>query len=467
MIRDLVDGVGTYLERFRRELEELRRKIAPSPNAEVASPPHTLQDGVVRTAAKLAEGSPEFETLGTVAAKAAGREVGDLVFVSPLKHFFRRRGAYLAIARGESVTPESVADDLEKELGKPGTIIRVRHLVSLPWADVEDGIPTVDAGWFRLRRYSVDELKRLLEYEARLVFYPESACYESELRFLSDQWWLEVDDIEELPPVGSISVDFSAISRTLRFTDVSSKVEQALAVVILLRWEDEHGHRSTWWSRLPLGHRVTLRESLFDWPPSIISGDYYDVFENGPEILIRRYRCSRIQELPSLASKVETLATLDEARFIPEVVFRYLLKAVMASGEVSYKIDQLIYHVIAMDALVGSGASGGRSAIFRRIAVLVGDTVGQDVERRVKALYDERSALAHGGRKEEIAPDLSWDAHELLVRATRRAIDFFFSCKVTGQELARDEFLTFLDVLATTRGTARVRELTERWEELY
>lgn len=206
-----------------------------------------------------------------------------------------------------------------------------------------------------------------------------------------------------------------------------------------------------------------MRDSLLEWPPRIVSGDYYDVFDNRPEILLKPYRCSRIQELPALVSKVKTLTEGKETGFDLQVVYQYLIKAALASGEVSYKIDQLIYHVIAMDALVGSGA-GGRSAISRRIAVLVGDRTG-DVEQRVKKLYEARSALVHGGRKEEIPPELSWNAHELLVHATRRAIDLLISYKEAGQELARDEFLAFLDLLATTRSTARIRELAERWKE--
>ncbi|HIE13102.1 MAG TPA: hypothetical protein EYP63_06730 [Desulfotomaculum sp.] len=73
--------------------------------------------------------------------------------------------------------------------------------------------------------------------------------------------------------------------------------------------------------------------------------------------------------------------------------------------------------------------AGGRGAISRRIAILVG---GMNVEDLVKTLYHKRSALVHGGDIDVIKPELVWRAHNLLVRATCRAIDSF-AWKTTGQ----------------------------------
>lgn len=240
-MRDLVGVVDDYLGRFRQELHELQKEILPISGARDASLPNFRRD-VIRVAAERAEQSPEFEALQAAAADAA-REGRKWAFREPLRHFFRRSDAYLGTAKGESVLPESVASRLKKQLRKPGNEISVWHLVSLPWADIEDSITRIETEWFCLRRYSVDELKRKLEYEARLVFYPESACEEWMLEFLAAQWWLEVDDKKKLPPFGSFEVDFSAVSGMLHFTDLPAKVEQALAVVILLGWEDEYGDR--------------------------------------------------------------------------------------------------------------------------------------------------------------------------------------------------------------------------------
>ncbi|HIE13106.1 MAG TPA: hypothetical protein EYP63_06750 [Desulfotomaculum sp.] len=457
---NLVNAVERYCKLFHKEFELLHRKIASFPRAEdTPHPDSSALTEIVRQAAECAEKSDEFKRLGQVAAGTVHHKAVKRLSASNLKHFFRRSGAYLKIARGEAETPESVAAKLVEELGKAGGSVRVRHLVSLPWAEVEDDVDRVDADWFRLRKHGVDELKGLLEHETRLVFYPESACSEREIRLLSRQWWLEVDDTETLPPLGKEIIGFSAISGTLHLTNLPPRVEEALAIVILLGWKDEHGDRRIWWSGLPLGHRVSLREYLCEWPPSLTHWDYFDVFDSEAEIKIMRYRCSITGKLQALASKVEALAELDQARFITQVVLRYLVKAATASGEVSYKLNQLIDNVIAMDALVGPG----RSAISRRVAALCGETAGGNVASRVKRLYDERSALVHGGRVEEINPELSWDAHELLVCATRRAIDLF-SAKAVGQELTRDEFLAYLDLLAVTGTTARIGELTERWQ---
>ena len=458
--RELAGSLDRYLKRFGHELGKLRRVVSPTLTGKYTALSYA---GLIRVAAEQAEKSEEFKTLQVLAAAVAQRKPEALVSVHALEHFFRRSGAYLAIAEGKDVSPEPLAEKLEKALTATGSI-RVRHLVSLPWAAVEGGNLPIDAGWIRLRRYTAQELAALFENKVRLVFYPESALDSSELQLLSMECWLEVDDSEVLRPPGFVAVDFGILSGALTFTDLPPKLEQALAIVILLGWEAEQPDRSSWWSGLPLGTRFTLRESLFERPSRLIPGAHaFDILDSQPELSITQYRCHRIRELPALAQRVEALLASDEARFIPQTVLRYLLKAALGTGGPSKKVDQLVNHVIAMDALVGQAASAGRGAIARRIAALVGDTAGQAVQRRVRDLYELRSALLHGGHKEEVEPGLSWAAHELAVRATRRAIDFFFSCEATGQNMTRSEFVAFLELMASSTTAARIKELAERW----
>lgn len=273
----------------------------------------------------------------------------------------------------------------------------------------------------------------------------------------------QVEKSEELRPPGFVAVDFGILSGALTFTDLPPKLEQARAMVILLGWEAEQADRSSWWGGLPLGTRFILRESVFERPARLIPGTHaFDILDSQPELSITQYRCHRIRELPALAQRVEALLASDEARFIRQTVLRYLLKAALGTGGPSKKVDQLVNHVIAMDALVGQAASAGRGAIARRIAALVGDTAGQAVQRRVGHLYELRSALLHGGHKEEVEPGLSWAAHELAVRATRRAIDFFL-CEAAGQNMTRSELVAFLELMASSTTAARIKELGERW----
>jgi hypothetical protein len=103
---------------------------------------------------------------------------------------------------------------------------------------------------------------------------------------------------------------------------------------------------------------------------------------------------------------------------------RYLVKGFFAEG-----FEQLLWHITAIDALLGDDAPGAANRLARRVAAILGSTRNEQsmIRERFRELYDFRSRFVHGAPIEKQAlTDHLRDARE-----TARAMLVWFLAFLT------------------------------------
>lgn len=180
--------------------------------------------------------------------------------------------------------------------------------------------------------------------------------------------------------------------------------------------------------------------------------------EEGPEW----FTCEDVTALADYDHKLSALEKYEETKgFLPKRVLPYLVKAATLDAERAGEVDQVVNHVLALDALLGDSEPGGARRLRTRLGTLLGLDEGQ--LEAVKAIYTTRSQLVHGDPPQEIDPKLSWGARELARRAVVEALEIFHHYLLSGEKVNKRQFLALLDVLGICRKEPRTLALLRKW----
>jgi len=398
------------------------------------------------------------------------------------KHFFRRSGLYLDLFEGATM---QIKDAFEKYCNAfDSTACEITYLAPLEL--VEFSRPLMDFGKFQIRRFNGEELGKILNSEINKVFYPW-AYIDSEK--LQDYWFIYLKETVPLKssnyfekPVSFREFIRSAPPRNfdMKFTEYPRSIEVTLKQLSLYGWQAD------WWRNQEdvdvsglivtpdkemdqnwVGFKVPfylcISDSLLQGPPrspdtsvleledfNLESGEpfgdrliYISLDETETEEF-ERFTKQMVKMLDDLEERSAAWKSLNNA-------LNCLIKGFFSSG-----IDQMLWHRIALEAILGENRPGERRRIARRVAcILEKEPVKrQNLEARLNELYDFRCKLVHG---EPLNNQGILHGHVQASREfARRSTIWFINCLHVIQEAAaknraltevgREDLLLFLDL---------------------
>jgi hypothetical protein len=392
---------------------------------------------VIRESVAALEATEEFDELATATRSAfhpRPSRSDHSIWVNAVGNFFRRSGFYLNAAAGKAIADKMSFTDYSAAFG--ASTRNVTYLA--PIEHVEFARATLDLGSFQIRRFTTDELARLLEVDTNRVFYQWAL---SDVGVLDDYWYVTLTKTVERKDPGHIPINLADIDKVspafARFPELS----EALLPLICFPWQED----------LCVPFLIVVDEDLLKTPrsrPAVHQLDREPVFDpatgeetdtDHPMILTsfdekETSQCEVM--LRSVAEQIHLLEPYSAAWQFFERAGHYLLKGSFAEG-----FEQLLWHVTTVDALLGDNAGGGATRrLVGRVAAILGTTTATeaDIRKRFNELYNFRSKFVHGAAVEKQAMrDHLRDAREIA----RALLVWFLAFLKHTQDVVRREGL--------------------------
>ena len=277
----------------------------------------------------------------------------------------------------------------------------------------------LEFGSFRIQKYSEQELSAITENETRMLFYSVSML---DLGLLSQYWWIVAHyKTESSYPGPSFNFPRPDISVERNFSRFPPTIECILQTLVLYDW-DKNGllnrgdiqhyiveENTRRWFGFSLPFIIRCGGSLFrppSQPPDISPLTLEPVFNDDPVVIGERPRCDIFfnqAETTSFSGELERIEKRlkairdhgDRWKFI-DVGVKYLVKAFFAN-----ELDQFLWHMVALDALLGDRKPGLTNALAQRTGSVLGSSKAErkKIGQSFKKLYDLRSAVVHGNTK--------------------------------------------------------------------
>lgn len=391
---------------------------------------------------------------------------------SAIGHFFRRAGYYLNILEGKQVDPEGLFHLYTDAWTRETCTATYLALVEF----VYFGRQSFDFGSYRITRHSTSELDQLLSNRSREAFYPWAAV---DTALLSDYWLISSSVEEQVRGIGHIPVDLSNLHRVeLRYTRLPAPIERALDTFCLFEWQadmfasvvgrggkaGEKGFMGWEGPKIPFVLRLT--DNLLEPPSpspdtSVLCQEAF--FDHEGEYLGDRpcvYTHFSGDEAAAFGEYIlSAQALMDFARpredcwpFL-RVALGNLKKAFFTQG-----LEQLLWHITALEALLGEKGEGVTERLARRIALILAGTDRQrkEIRKEFKALYAFRSNLVHGNTFEnETYRSHLYTARELARRSTFWFLNYLACVAGEGDDCAslpqREDLLRLIELSSASR----------------
>jgi hypothetical protein len=355
---------------------------------------------------------------------------------TPCKHFFRRSGFYLDCFDNKNIDPNYLFTIYNQSFAKR----EVPKIYLVPFGGVSFGsFESIDFRSFSIKRHSVDDLNKLIGNRINEIFYPDAVW---EVQMLSECWLIEVIDKEVL-----LSIDeywerdldeFDEIllgssskihSRVIEYPEV---IKTILYMLVLFDWKQDNfiKFKMDWpWNGFYIPFIGIINSNLISAPdrapdPSkILITTYFDseTDENlgeGPKNYIKL-------EAKEVLEFIEFLIIVSEA-FDQNVLIKwpfintaleYLTKAFFTNSNKN-ALEQLLWHIISIEALVGENKEGLTKRLKNRLTRIPGINISKT---QFDNIYKIRSDLVHGNhlKQESIA-------HLYRARESARIICLWF-----------------------------------------
>ena len=331
-------------------------------------------------------------------------------YVTCVQVFFRRTGFYHRAFQKES--PDITFDDFLTAFER-----REKTLTYLiPLELIEFHEREYDFGWFKVKRFPKQELDAVLEQEIALQFFP-LAVTNTEL--LSRYWWLVVKEQTEIPERDKWHIDLTSLGK-VRFSanTFPDKVNEALLRLALFDWELGRNVRGK-------GEDLERHWSRFEAPFAIVvTDDQLERLSIAPNLnrlnlvpYVDPETREEIGELPffdfpmgekesehfrsmvtEYDSMLSALANVPKRWNFLNVARSFFLKAFFSDG-----MEQLLWHIVVVEALVGERSEGLTEKLASRISITLEatDERRQSMRRDFKELYTFRSNMVHGNTVED------------------------------------------------------------------
>jgi hypothetical protein len=323
--------------------------------------------------------------------------------------FLRRSGVYNSLYAGESPRITEVA-------GRFRALLLQSHVTVTYLAPIELiqlSRDRLEFESFAIRRFNQNELAVLTQNEIREVFYPWATL---DLKLLEDYWFLVATDTIPARSSFNLADVFDARVGPL-YTSHPQAIEKGLYPLVLHDWVDQfhpsnagarpakrEPHDAPIYPHIPFV--LTLSESWLEVPKPAPAKDelardpHYD--DEGEEIgdspccafYFDESRTNKLEDdLRELATRLRLID-----RHQPEWRFVYTALGFLTKAFQTRGVEQLLWHITAIEAILGQREAGLTSALKTRIAEVFGRSVKdkKDFKKRFDNLYRFRSDLVHG-----------------------------------------------------------------------
>lgn len=391
---------------------------------------------LIRESVAALEDTEEFKALA-IATRSAFHprpsRSDHSLWVNSVGNFFRRSGFYLNAAAGKAIAENVSFTQYSSAFG--ATERNVTYLA--PIEHVEFAKAILHLGSFQIRRFTSDELARLLEVDINRVFYQWAL---TDVGVLDDYWYVALKKTVERKNPGHIPINLADIDKVAPTFARFPELSEALLPLVCFPWQAD----------LCIPFLIVVDEDILRSPrsrPAVDQLDREPVFDpaTGEETdtdrpmiwtSLDKEKTSVCEEMVrSVAEGIQQLEPCAAALQFFDRAGRYLLKGFFAEG-----FEQLLWHITTVDALLGDDAPGAAKRLARRVAAIFGTTTtGENVIReRFRELYDFRSRFVHGAAIEKQA----LTNHLRDARETARGLLVWFLAFLTHtQDVVRREGL--------------------------
>lgn len=323
--------------------------------------------------------------------------------------FLRRSGVYGSLYAGELPRMTEVA-------GRFRALLLQSHVTVTYLAPIELiqlSRDRLEFEPFAIRRFNRSELAVMTQNEIREAFYPWATL---NLALLEDYWFLVATDTIPIRSSFDLVGVFDSQVRPL-YTSYPQAIEKGLYPLVLHDWVDQF-HPSNSGVRpakrqpndAPIYPHIpfvlTLSEYWLEVPKpapateEMARDPHFD--DDGDEVgdspccafYFDKFRTNKLEEdLREFATRLRLIE-----RHQPEWRFVYTALGFLTKAFQTKGVEQLLWHVTAIEAVLGQREAGLTSALKRRIAEVFGRSIKdkKDFKKRFDDLYRFRSDLVHG-----------------------------------------------------------------------
>lgn len=383
-----------------------------------------------------------------VAPRCSGDSVKDKFDMDLQRHeierFFRFIGA--PWYGGTFPEPPAVAAELEHAY-----VAGTTETFTLLPLDLIDGLAPVEFGPWRIREFSQSEFEQFIGLEklrrSGQAFVPDV----ERLHMLN---WLVLRR-EAMPwfqrSATIFNFDLSQVGVVDPFPRVfDPDVERGLFVLSLYPWEEKFSDSSTPWQPFRVPWTYTVSKHAFRLPPRApdpevlnwtLAGNPDEEPFEVPAVMHYFDEKDRTLLQGTLTKYWGLLNLVSPLGNHPLKAFNPLIEHFFLRGFLEGKIDQLIWHVTAIDAAVGKGAANAASTLARRVQALTGDA---GMAERFKGVhYRRRSELVHG--KHLTDRELRESDLADVRRAARTVVTNLIEFAAAHPDWSRSQMVHFLD----------------------
>lgn len=342
-----------------------------------------------------------------------------------VQNFFCKTGFYQKVVDGVNLNTKDLFDLLCAAFQKEET----KTIYLAPMKEVGFSSPIMNYGDFQIRKFTEIDLENIFNNETNRIFYPEAFFNNT---ILVDYWFITVEDREAIgdqiyeytqyPPKGFVSP---------KYTSFSKKLENALRSILLYDWkfnvrDDEIPHEM---DKFTIPFVLKNQDNLLTFPEKskllvelygpLRLRDYYpgpyldhDKEETKAFKKVLKKNKRLIDNLGSNSTKLEYL----------NIAFGYMIKGFFSEG-----LEELVYNIIALEALLGEKGKEVGETLKRRLSAILGDTENErkNVRNKFGELYDFRCRLLHGSEfKKPVYEDHLREARELI----RKTLLWYLHC---------------------------------------
>ena len=436
---------------------------------------------------QLEEG-PEFRAL-LEATRLAFRSVdwhsakSTSWWTDPVRIFFRRTGFYTdTFFKGPSRPCELVTRYEEAFQRRYVETTYLAPMEFVKFAKQELKFPG-----FEIRKFDRDELDAIIGNDVNRVFFANAVLNERALDALQEYWFIVAKAQEEVRRLGWLHIskeDMGWVSQ--KYTDFPPAIERALERLVLFNWVGNPKDPSTHSGQdgYPFGFNIpfVLRvdDNDLNIPRSVpvqptlvsyttIGGDPDTGEEYEGHFVVFNLNESRVAAFEQCIKRIDVclghlrLETDDTQWPFLKVAIGNLIKAFFTDG-----LEQLLWHVTALDALLGEKHST-REPIARRSTGLLGITKGQkeEIREQFEKLYKLRCDLVHGNQfKKDIHRKQLFEARMMVLQVMIRFVHYLGEIAAEkkkgvweGDIPDREDFLTLLDRMINNADQKRLQTI--------
>ena len=408
----------------------------------------------------------------------------------PIRNFFCRAGYYTdTFFRGSDGSCD-LFQRYEKAFQR-----RSAHTTYLaPMEFVQFPKPELKFSGFEIRRFDRKELDKLVGNEVNRVFYPHAFINKNTLDALQEYWFIVAKVEEKQRRLGHIYLSEAVVAAAkgrvyLEYTRFPPAIERVLARLVLFDWIGDPQDPLTYRGRngYPFGFNIpfVLRvddndlegpESAPDGSKLKSYGPKYGDPDTGEEYnahhvifdlnesraaafeqcVQRSDECLRHLEKKKHDTELPYLDTLDTRWPFLKVAIGNLIKAFFTEED----LEQLLWHITALEALLGERGPGLTASLARRSAAILGTTEKERKKWKKKfadnndnGIYDLRSALVHGSKfKKETRRKQLFEARMMVLRIMIWFVHYLSEMAARIKEESwqgdvpkREDFLILLD----------------------